>query len=268
MVKVAEIIKNTISYRLGRSLYTEVIEWLETIGSMGQNMYLSLKCVFSGKLQPKLFFEHAARFGVDSLPITLLMVGLTGMIIALQIAHEMVKQGAGDYVGMLVSMSIVRELGPVIGGFAVISLVGSSMAAEIATMKVTEQIDAIKVLGVNPVYFLIAPRVMAGIFILPFVIIIANIVGITGGMVMSKLITELNADSYISSVWSGLAIKDLFISMLKGSIFGGIIALSCSSIGYRTEGGAIDVGKATTKGVVWSFTLMLIADYIISFIWY
>lgn len=266
--KITEIIKETISYKIGRALYTELIEWLETIGSMGINFYYSIKCLFTGQLNPKLFFEHASRFGVDSLPISLLMVGLTGMIIALQIAKEMVKQGAGDYVGMLVSMSIVRELGPVIGGFAVISLVGSSMAAEIATMKVTEQVDAIKVLGVNPIYFLIVPRIIAGIFIMPFVIIIANVVGIIGGMFMSKLVTELNADSYISSVWSGIAIKDIWVSMLKGSVFGGIIALSCSSIGYKTEGGAIDVGKATTSGVVWSFTLMLIADYIISYIWY
>ena len=247
MNKLFETIKQTLTYKLVNSLFSEMKDWLEIIGEMGMNLLFSIQCLFTGQLKKKLFFEQASRFGVESLPISLLMVGLAGMIIALQIAKEMVKQGAADYVGMLVSISIVRELGPVIGGFAVISLVGSSMAAEIATMKVTEQVDAIKVLGVNPIHYLITPRVFAGLFIMPFVIIIENMVGIVGGRV-------------------GLSVKDLFISMIKGSVFGGIIALSCSSIGYRTKGGAIDVGKATTNAVVWSFILMLIADYFISFL--
>jgi len=268
MNKIIELLKQTLSYKIIMSLFAEMKDWIEIIGNMGMNLFFSIKCLFTGQLKKKLFFEHASRFGVDSLPISLLMVGLAGMIIALQIAKEMVKQGAGDYVGMLVSMCIVRELGPVIGGFAVISLVGSSMAAEIATMKVTEQVDAIKVLGVNPIYYLITPRVISGIFIMPFVVMIANTVGIIGGLFMSKLVTGLNAENYINSVWSGLSVKDLLISMFKGSVFGGIIALSCSSIGYKTEGGAIDVGKATTNAVVWSFILMLVADYFISFVCY
>ena len=268
MNKIIEILNKTLSYKLACSLFAEMKDWIEIIGNMGMNLFFSIKCLFTGQLKSKLFFEQASRFGVDSLPISLLMVGLAGMIIALQIANEMVKQGAADYVGMLVSMCIVRELGPVIGGFAVISMVGSSMAAEISTMKVTQQVDAIKVLGVNPIYYLITPRVIAGIFIMPFVVIIANAVGIIGGMVMSKLVTELNAENYINSVWVGLTVKDFFVSIFKGSVFGGIIALSCASIGYRAEGGAIDVGKATTSAVVWSFILMLIADYFISFICY
>jgi len=263
---ILENIKQTFSYKILKSLHEELLVWLDTIGNMGINIYYSLKCLFTGQLKSKLFFEHASRFGADSLPISLLMVGLAGMIIALQVANEMVKQGAGNYVGMLVSVSVVRELGPVIGGFAVISLVGSSMAAEIATMKVTEQVDAVKVLGVNPIYYLIAPRIISGMFIMPFVIMLANLVGIAGGLLISKLVTELNAENYMNSVWVGLTVKDLLVSMLKGFAFGGIIAMSCSSIGYNTRGGAIEVGKATTSAVVWSFTLMLVADYFISLI--
>jgi len=261
-----KIIENTITFKIIKTLFAEAKDWLEILGTIGLNLYLTITFLFSGQIKKKLFFEHASRFGVDSLPISLLMVGLTGMIISLQIAKEMVKQGAADYVGMLVAASIVRELSPVIGGFAIISLVGSSMSAEIATMKVTEQVDAIKVLGVNPINYLIAPRVLAGMFIMPFVIMIANVVGILGGLVMSKIVTELNAGNYINSVWTGLTVKDLLVSMLKGCVFGGIISLSCSSIGYKTEGGAIDVGRATTSAVVWSFILMLIADYFISYI--
>lgn len=266
ILKIIELIKITLSYKLFKSLSLELKEWVEIIGCMGINLFYSIKCLISGKLQPKPFFEHCSRFGVDALPITTLMVGLSGMIISLQFAKEMVKQGAGDYVGMVVAVSIVRELGPVIGGFAIISLVGSSMSAEISTMKVTEQIDAIKTLRVNPIYYLIAPRVFAGIFITPFVITIANLVGIIGGMFIGKLVAELNADTYINSVWVGLTVKDIWVSCLKACVFGGIIAISCSSIGFRTEGGAREVGKSTTDAVVWSFILLLIADYIISYV--
>ncbi|NLF83868.1 MAG: ABC transporter permease, partial [Candidatus Gastranaerophilales bacterium] len=167
-----------------------------------------------------------------------------------------------------VALSIIRELGPIIGSFAVISLVGSSMSAEIATMKVTEQVDAIKVLRVDPINYLIAPRVLAGFFIMPFVIILANLFGIFGGLLMSKLVAELNAITYVSSVWHGLTMKDIYSSIVKAFVFGGIISLSSTSIGYRAEGGAIDVGNATTKAVVWAFVLVLFANYFISWLFF
>jgi phospholipid/cholesterol/gamma-HCH transport system permease protein len=142
------------------------------------------------------------------------------------------------------------------------------MAAEISTMKVTEQIDAMKVLGVDPFEHIIAPRVFAGFFIMPFVIILANLLGIAGGMFISKLAAELNVISYINSVWMGLEIRDMVSTMVKAFIFGGIISLTCTSVGYSTEGGAIDVGKSTTKAVVWSFVIILIVDYFISYLFY
>lgn len=240
------------------------LKWIETIGNMVMNLISSIGCLFAGGLDIKKFFEQAARFGVDSLPISILMVTITGMIIAIQVSLEMVKQGAGDYVGMLVAITIVRELGPVIGGFAVISLVGSSMSAEIATMKVTEQIDAMKSCRVNPISYLIAPRFFAGLFIMPFVITLASLMGIIGGMVMSKMIAGLNAITYIESVWQGLEMKDIIAALFKAFTFGGIISIASTSIGYEAEGGAIDVGNATTKAVVWAFVLILIADYLIS----
>lgn len=260
--------KNLLVDKAFMTLYYQFIEMLETVGSMILNLFFSLRCLVMGELDRAKFLEQASRFGVDSLPISLLMVSITGMIIAIQVSLEMVKQGAGDYVGMLVALSIIRELGPVIGSFAVISLVGSSMSAEIATMKVTEQVDAIKVLRVDPINYLIAPRVLAGFFIMPFVIILANLFGIFGGMIMSKLVAELNAITYVSSVWHGLTMKDIYSSIVKAFVFGGIIALSSTSIGYRTKGGAIDVGNATTKAVVWAFVLVLFANYFISWLFF
>lgn len=268
MDKIVNLYNKTYTSKVINYLALYFLQWIETLGHIGLNFYYSLKCLFSGNLDRKKFFEQAARFGVDSLPISLLMVSITGMIIAIQVSLEMVKQGAGDYVGMLVALVIIRELGPVIGGFAVISLVGSSMSAEIATMKVTEQIDAMKVSKIDPINYLIAPRVFAGFFIMPFVIILACLLGILGGMFMSKLVAELNVINYVQSVWQGLGIKDIMASLVKAFVFGGIIALSSTSIGYKAEGGAIDVGNATTKAVVWSFVLILFADYFISWIFF
>ena len=128
----------------------------------------------------KSIMEQASRFGVSSLPITLSIVGMTSVIIAMQIAGEMVKQGAGNYVGMLVSILMVREEGVIMAGFAIISMIGSSLASEIATMKVTEQIDAIRVLRVNPVYYLFTPRVIAGTLMMPVVVIVSSLFGILG----------------------------------------------------------------------------------------
>lgn len=262
------IYRRTYTSKFLATLWGYFLEWLETLGTLGQSLVCTISCIFSGNLDRSKFMEQAARFGVDSLPISLLMVSITGMIIALQIALEMVKQGAGDYVGMLVSLTIIRELGPVIGSFAVISLVGSSMSAEIATMKVTEQVDAMKVSGVDPRNYLIAPRVTAGFFIMPFVIILASLLGVIGGMIMSKMVAELNTITYINSVWQGLRIKDLVAMTVKAFVFGGLISLASTSIGYKAEGGAIDVGNATTKAVVWAFILILFADYFISWMFF
>jgi len=268
ITKTRNIYNRTYLKKGLEKLFENAVKWFETLGYIGMTFFNSLKCLFKGDLEMPKFLEQSARFGVDSLPISLLMVSITGMIIAIQVSLEMVKQGAGDYVGMLVSVSIVRELGPVIGSFAVISLVGSSMAAEISTMKVTDQIDAMKVLGVNPINYLIAPRIFAGFFIMPFVIILANFLGILGGMFMSKMVAELNTVTYINSVWQGLDVKDILSSIVKAFVFGGIISLCSTSIGYKAKGGAIDVGIATTRAVVWAFVMILFADYFISWLFF
>jgi phospholipid/cholesterol/gamma-HCH transport system permease protein len=147
-------------------------------------------------------------------------------------------------------------------------MAGSAMAAEIGTMKVTEQVDAMKTLKVDPIGYLIVPRILAGCFIMPFVIVLANAVGILGGLITSHIVSGLSVLNYVDSVWEGLSQKDIFVSLLKASIFGGIIALVSSSMGYKTRGGAMDVGKATTNAVVWSFVCVVIVDYIISMLFF
>ena len=210
----------------------------------------------------KSIMEQASRFGVSSLPITLSIVGMTSVIIAMQIAGEMVKQGAGNYVGMLVSILMVREEGVIMAGFAIISMIGSSLASEIATMKVTEQIDAIRVLRVNPVYYLFTPRVIAGTLMMPVVVIVSSLFDILGGAVASNLASGLTYKAYFDSVWFGLNMHDLNVCILKSLAFGFVITLISCSCGMEARDGAKGVGIATTKAVVWSFVAIVILDLI------
>lgn len=268
MINAAEIFENTLTYRVLRFLINESKDWFESLGEIGLNFVNALKYIFIGKINLKRTIEQASRFGVDSLPLSLTMAAVSGMIIALQLAYEMVKQGAGSYVGRLVTISIIREVGPIMGGFAVISMVGSAIAAEIGTMKITEQIDAMKILKIDPIYYLLVPRIIAGFFIMPFVIILADVAGVLGGMLSSNIVSGLGFVDFIDSVWIGLSQKDILVSLLKGCVFGGIISLVSCSMGYRTHGGAIDVGRATNKAVVWSFVAIVVVDYIISLMFF
>lgn len=263
-----EIFQQTYTFKILKSIFHEILEIIETVGFISSIFLKSIKFLIKGDFKVKEVMIQASKIGVDSLPISLSLVGLCGMIIALQFASEMVNMGGGHFVGSLVTISIIREIGPIMASFGVISMVGSSMAAEIATMKVTEQIDAMKTLKVDPVRHLIAPRILAAVLVLPFVVILANAVGIVGGMFSSKLTANLNTIKYIESVWHGLSEIDIYASLVKAGVFGGLISLISASIGYKARGGAIDVGKATTRAVVWSFSVVVIVDYIISLIFF
>ena len=265
MRRISEHIKKTFSYKFFSTAFLYLAAKTESLGVIVIDFLKVLILILQGKLNAKRAFEQAYSIGFGSLLISLSMVGVAGMIIALQLAQEMVKQGAGDYVGALVSVAIVREIGPVIGSFAVIALAGSAMAAEIATMKVNEQTDAMFTLGVNPISYLIVPRVIAGFLIVPFLIILADFAGVMLGMYISNLVSGLTISSFLDSVWRGLQEKDVYVSLLKGSVFGGLIALISSSVGYSTRGGAKEVGEAVTNAVVWSFVAVVLFDYLISF---
>lgn len=260
--------EDTVSYRLISFLKGQLLEKITILLYIAKITVCVFNDILKGKVNLKHTFEQASKFGVDSLPLAIIIVGISGMIIALQITSEMVKQGATDYIGTLIALVIIREIAPIMGSFAIISMVGSSMAAEIATMKVTEQIDAIKVCRVEPITYLITPRVVAGFFVMPSVIIIATLIGIVGGFFPVKAIADISIPSYMDSVWLGLKEKDLWVEVLKSAIFGIVIALVCSSFGYRTRGGAIDVGTSTTNAVVYSFIMVVLLDFLISYMFF
>ena len=254
--------KATYTYKIYRMFLSELEGFVTTLGNialLGLEFFKGLKTF---PTTYKSIMEQASRFGVSSLPITLSIVGMTSVIIAMQIAGEMVKQGAGNYVGMLVSILMVREEGVIMAGFAIISMIGSSLASEIATMKVTEQIDAIRVLRVNPVYYLFTPRVIAGTLMMPVVVIVSSLFGILGGAVASNLASGLTYKAYFDSIWFGLNMHDLNVCILKSLAFGFVITLISCSCGMEARDGAKGVGIATTKAVVWSFVAIVILDLI------
>ena len=264
MEQIWEHFKHTPTGQLLQILSEQLDDFLTTLGEIAKLGLETLKYIFLGQIHWKEVIEQSARFGVSSLPITISIVCMTSIIVAMQVAGEMVKQGGGNYVGLLVAMLTVRETGIIMSGFAIISMIGSSLASEIATMRVTEQIAAIEVLGVNPVRYLFVPRVVAGTLMMPPVMIVASTFGIIGGGIASTLVSELSYKAYFSSVWSGLYIHDINVAIGKAFTYGFTIALISCTCGYIAKGGAKGVGIATTKAVVWSFVAIVILDLIFS----
>ncbi len=264
MILIKNFIQQAILYKLIKNFIKEAEQTIEAIGHIGFYLrdvfFLTVKL----KVDIKKILYEASRIGVDSIVLTIMISALAGMIISLQLALEMVKQGAGNFVGAFVTLVMLKELGPIMAAFSVVFMEGSSIAAEIGSMKVTDQVSAMKTLNVNPIQYIIAPKVLAGMLIMPFVVVIACITGIIGGLFTSVTNTELTITAYLESVHLGLWLKDIAAALIKGIVFGGAIAVISSVIGYQTTGGALDVGKATTKAVVWSIIAVAVFDYIIS----
>lgn len=262
MGNFVDYFKHSATYQLYLLFTRQVNDFFTTLGEITRKTIDVFGYIFKLEIDRKAVIEQSARFGVSSLPITLSIVGMSAIIVAMQVAGEMVKQGGGKYVGQLVTMLIVREDGVIMSGFALISMIGSSMAAEIATMRVTEQIDAIKALKVDPIKYLFVPRVLAGLLMMPLVVIVASVVGVLGGAVASYFAGGLNFQAFYDSVWSGLYMKDIQVCLAKSVVFGATIALISCTCGYRATGGAKGVGIATTKAVVWSFVTIVIWDLV------
>lgn len=270
--KALKIFKQSATYALARLLAEQAREFFETLGEMGirtwQVFVLIFKSIAQRNLRWKLVIEQCSRFAVDSLPITLTIVGMVSVIVSMQIAPEMVKQGGEKFVGMLMGVVTTREMGAIMSGFAIISMIGSAYASEIATMRVTEQIDALKVLKVNPIEYLFVPRVIAGFLMMPFVVIIASTFGLICAGVAAYLSAHVSRLNYISSLWQGLYLKDIFVALAKSACFGAAIAIISCTCGYLAYGGAKGVGLSTTKAVVWSFVAICIIDYIFAAIFF
>lgn len=213
-----------------------------------------------GQLMPQATFV-----GFESLPIILLTAFFTGGVLALQSYNGFDNAVlAGSQVPKVVALSMLRELGPVLGALMLASRAGSAMAAQLGSMRVTEQIDALTTLAVNPFRYLVLPRVWACIITLPMLVTLGNLTGIFGGYLVAKHVLHLPAHQYMSQTWSAIDADDITIGLVKALVFGLIIGLMSTYHGFNTKGGAEGVGKATTAAVVYAAVTILVADYIIT----
>ncbi|MFN3386365.1 MAG: MlaE family ABC transporter permease [Candidatus Thermochlorobacter sp.] len=212
----------------------------------------------------KLIVTQMSHIGVDSLPLVVLVSIFTGAIAAWQAAYQMKGLAPMSLVGGITSRVIIIELGPVLTGIIIAGRVGASIAAEIGTMKVTEQIDALETMAINPIRYLAMPRILATTLMLPILVIFANLVAIAGAFVVSSSFLGLSASGFFDSLKNFFYVKDVFGALLKAAIFGFITSAIGCHIGFRTDGGAEGVGVATIRSFVVSSATILIGDY---FLW-
>lgn len=217
---------------------------------------------------PRAILKQMIEIGYYSLPVVGLTAIFTGMVLALQSYTGFSRFEAENAIATVVILSITRELGPVLAGLMVAGRIGAAMAAEIGTMRVTEQIDALKTLSTNPFKYLFAPRLIAGLTMLPILVLIADIIGVLGGYIVAVYRLGFNSSSYIASSWKYLEWDDVSSGLIKAAVFGVIIALMGCYHGYHSKGGAQGVGAATTNAVVTASILILVTNYLLTGIFF
>lgn len=239
---------------------------LETVGRTVAMVNGVLTVVHTVKVQP--LFRQMAHLGADSLPIVLLTMAFTGMVMTVQIAHEFIKYGAQSSVGGVIAIAMGRELAPVLTGVVVAGRVGAAITAEIGSMKVTEQIDALRVMAVSPTAFLVVPRLLACLVMMPVLVVFGDVIGTLGGYFMATQYSGISAFAFMHSIRVFCIPNDVIGGLIKGMFFGMIIALVGCHKGLTTADGAEGVGKATTSSVVTSIILVFISNYFLSLLLY
>jgi phospholipid/cholesterol/gamma-HCH transport system permease protein len=232
------------------------------------NLWLSIRYLFGGNSRIFHILNQAAAISFDSLVISLVIAFVAAAVIAIQVSKQFLMSGAEAYVGGSIAIVMIREIAPGFVALAIGARAGTAISAEIANMQVTSQVDAIKTLKVEPVGYYFTPRIVASAITVPMVVMIAEVVGILGGLLVSYATIGLHPARYTHSVWLWLNARDIYISLFKAFVFGVLIALVCATQGYETRGGAKDVGESTTKAAVLSTVYMLVADFIINIIFY
>ena len=212
----------------------------------------------------RAFLRAMVEIGYFSLPVVALTAVFTGMVLALQSSIGLSRFSADSAIASLVVLSITRELGPVLAGLMVAGRVGAAMAAEIGTMRVTDQIDALTTLSTNPMKYLVAPRLLAGLLALPLLVVVADILGVLGGFIIAVAKLGFNPVTYLADTMRFVQTEDVVSGLVKAAVFGFIITLMGCYHGYTSRGGAQGVGSATTAAVVTASVLILALDYVLT----
>jgi len=242
--------------------------FLATIGRITIFTGTALSHAIRPPFYPRIIGRQMIEIGYYSLPVVGLTAVFAGMVLALQSFTGFSRFNAEGAVANVLVLSITRELGPVLAGLMVSGRIGASMAAEIGTMRVTEQVDALTTLSTNPFKYLVVPRLIAGLTMLPLLVVVADIIGVMGGYLVAVYKLGFNAANYLQSTYEFMETLDVVSGLVKASIFGFIIALMGCYHGYNSKGGAQGVGQATTNAVVSSSILILCFDYILTGIFF
>ncbi|MDP2939595.1 MAG: ABC transporter permease [Candidatus Omnitrophota bacterium] len=251
-----------------RRLGERVIYFVRFLGDISLLFAQTMLCLTQRPLKRQRILSQARLVGIESFPIVSLVALFTGMILALQTAYQMQKLSAEIYIANLVAVSITRELAPVLTALIVAGRIGAAITAEIGSMTVTEQIDALRTLATNPVKYLVVPRFLALAFMMPVLTVYADIIGILGGYIVCVYKLSIGSQMYINMTLDALVVKDVMTGLIKTVFFGMIIALVGCYEGLKTKGGAEGVGHATTVSVVTSFILIITSDCLFTAIFY
>jgi phospholipid/cholesterol/gamma-HCH transport system permease protein len=233
---------------------------VEAVGRVGHFLSDMLRAVPDVRTWAGPAIVQMRRIGVDSIPVTLFIAAFTGVVLALQASYTFTGAVPMYFVGTLVGKTMMLELGPVLAGLALAGRVGASMAAELGTMKVTEQVDALETLAYDPQSYLVVPRVLAGTLMFPMIIAFAIATGIVTGWLTSLVLLDLSTIDFLKGLKLFYRFKDTWFGLLKSASFGTTITLVGCIVGLATRGGAEGVGKSTTRAVVYSAVLLLLLD--------
>jgi phospholipid/cholesterol/gamma-HCH transport system permease protein len=240
---------------------------LSFLNSVGEATLIALKAIwFLFKKPPKLehFVKQLAYIGAETLPVVAVTSFFSGGVIVVETYSTFHRFNAEHLLGVVVAISMARELGPVLTALMVVARVGSAMTAQIGTMKITEQIDALRVLAVNPIRYLVTPRLVASVISLPMLTIVADVIGIFGGWFVAVKLFGVNDYLFWQKIKDLVELSDFTGGLIKAAVFGFLIATVSCYFGFATKGGTEGVGRATTASVVTASMLVLISDYFLS----
>jgi len=247
-----------------QSIGHSILSFFQSIGALCLFMGQSVAAIFTPPWYPRLIGRQIIDIGYYSLPVVGLTAIFTGMVLALQSYTGFARFNAESAIAGVVVLSITRELAPVLAGLMVAGRIGASIAAEIGTMRVTEQIDALTTLSVNPMKYLIVPRIVAGTLMLPILVLIADIIGVYGGFLVGVYTLGFSEGSYLTQTWNILEANDVISGLVKAGVFGFIVTLMGCYHGYNSGRGAQGVGAATTYAVVSASIMILLFNFILT----
>jgi phospholipid/cholesterol/gamma-HCH transport system permease protein len=245
-------------------LGTIVLDNCHQLGQVGLFTYEALVTLFTTKLKVKKVFYQMQYIGVNSLLIVFLVGIAVGAVLAFHSYTGLSRFTTSDFIGPIVFLAMTREFGPVFAAIMVIGRAGSAMTAELGSMRISEQIDALQTLCIDPMQYLVVPRVLAGTLILPFLSMFCSFFGIIAGYITSVYVLDVNSETYMQAIRSYVEMSDIINGLYKAIIFGFILSIVATYKGYITRGGAKGLGLSTTQSVVYSNVTVIIADYILT----